>query len=103
MFIVEMTTYETDFVKKSTGAYDVRTFDINHEMSLFAYYYDEYIHLKIRRYKDEETTLNDWEKIKSVGLLYPDINLNDTKDVYLDLEDNQLHVKNGHTMYRRSD
>lgn len=106
MFIVDMTTYEMDFVIKCTkksGAYQVRTFDIDHDMSLFAYYYEDYIHLKIRRYKNEETTTDDWERIKSFGLLYPDINFADTKDFYHDKEDNQLHVKIAHTIYKRND
>ncbi|SFB89920.1 hypothetical protein SAMN04488102_101324 [Alkalibacterium subtropicum] len=106
MFVIEMTTYESDFVFKnteSTGAYDIRTFDIDHEMSLFAYYYEDYIHLKIRRYNDQETTMNDWKKLKSVGLLYPDIDFDDTKDIFLDEQENQLHIQIAHTIYKRND
>ncbi|WP_423189460.1 hypothetical protein ACO1PF_00670 [Alkalibacterium sp. f15] len=106
MFIVDMTTYESDFVLKSTkktGAYQIRTFDIDHAFSLFAFYYEGYVHLKLRRYKDEETTYKDWERIKTFGTLYPDICLTDAMDVYLDTKENQLHVQIPYPIYKRSD
>lgn len=106
MVIIEMTTYESDFVEKSTarsGAHKIRTFDINHESSLFAFYYEEYIHLKLRRYHDEETTHNDWNQLKAAGILQPDICLNDASEIFLDMEDNQMHVHIPYPIYKRSD
>ncbi|GEK88928.1 hypothetical protein SAMN04488100_10569 [Alkalibacterium putridalgicola] len=96
MFIIEMTTYESDFVIKNTkrtGAYDIRTFDINHDLSLFVYYFDDYIHLKLRRYGEKPTTISDWELIQGINFIRPDLNLNDVVDVYLDEEDEQVHIK----------
>lgn len=96
MFIIEMTNYESDFIDKNTnrtGAYDIRTFDINHDLSLFAYYFDDYIHLKLRRYGENPTSISDWEMIQDVNIIRPDLNLNDVVDVYLDEEDEQVHIK----------
>lgn len=106
MFIVEMTTYESDFVIKNTkrsGAYDIRTFDIDHEMSLFVYYYEEYIALKLRRYGNRPTTVSDWERLKHIKLIQPDLYLNDVADVFVDHDDNQVHVKIRHTISKRTD
>ncbi|MCC5894875.1 MAG: hypothetical protein JJU16_05375 [Alkalibacterium sp.] len=106
MFIVDMTLYESDFIRKSTvnnKALDMRTYDIDHTLSLFAYYYEQYVHLKLRRYKDEETSLSDWNKLKAIGTIYPDIHLNDTEEIYLDMNSNQLHVKIPFSIYKRSD
>lgn len=106
MFIVEMTTYESDFIIKSTkksNAYQIRTFDVNHELSLFAFYYEEYVHLKLRRYKNEETTLADWQTLKQFKVLQPDITLDDSAEIFLDIEDNQLHVHIPYPIYKRSD
>lgn len=106
MFIIEMTYYESDFIVKnteSTGAYDIRTFDIDHKMSLFAYYYEEYIHLKLRRYGGQQTTLSDWRLIQSVSMIQPDLNLKDAVDVYLDQEDDQVHVKLMKTARKRNE
>ncbi|MDN6290991.1 MAG: hypothetical protein L0J63_11990 [Tetragenococcus koreensis] len=106
MFIIEMSEYESDFITKSTkttGASLIRTFDVNHEMSLFAYYYEDYIHLKLRRYKDQETTMDDWLSLKAVGLLYPDINLADVSEIYIDQEENQLHVQIPNYTHKRND
>lgn len=41
MFIIEMTRYESDFIAKSreqNESLDMRTYDIDHNLSLFAYY-----------------------------------------------------------------
>lgn len=106
MFIIEMSEYESDFIvksTKSTGADLIRTFDFDHEMSLFVYYYEDYIHLKIRRYKDEETTEDDWLALKSAGHLYPDINLTDASEIYIDQEENQLHVQIPNYTHKRND
>lgn len=104
MFIIEMSMYESDFVRKSTeetGALDVRTFDLDHLMSLFVYYFEDHLHLKLKRYKADETTFDDWKRLKAAGTLYPDIDLNDTLEVFLDLEDNQLHAKLPHTIFKK--
>ena len=104
MFIIEMTAYESDFIDKNTelsGAYQIRTFDVNHSMSLFAYYYEDYIHLKLRRYGEIETSVDDWKQLKHVGLLYPDINLHAPLEVMLDLEEDQLHVKVPRSIYKK--
>lgn len=106
MFIVDMTVYESDFVTKSTKkskALKVRTFDIDHECSLFAYHYEEYVHLKLRRYNDKETTMREWDRLKAFGILFPDINLNEASDVYLDVKDNQLHIHIPCPAYKRHD
>lgn len=96
MFIIDMTSLESDFIEKNTvksGANNIRTYDINHQLSLFAYYYEDYIHLKIRRYYGIEVTMEDWADIKSAGIIYPNIELSNVQDIYLDQEDNQLHIK----------
>lgn len=96
MFIIEMTTYESDFCKKSTkttGAYRVRTFDVNHTHSLFAYYYEDHVHLTFKRYNQGETTMEEWERIEQVGLLFPDIDLMTEKEVWMQEDNNQIHVK----------
>lgn len=106
MFIIDMTTLESDFVLKSltrSKANDIRTYDVNHQMSMFAYYYDDYIHLKIRRYNDQRTSSRDWQSIQTAGFIYPDIELNQTEDIYMDHEDNQLHVKLPYSIYKRND
>lgn len=106
MFIIEMTMYESNYIAKnteSTKVLDMRTFDINHQLSLFVYFYEEYIHLKLRRYQDEETTIQDWNTLKSFGFIYPDIDLVNTTDIFIDQEDNQLHAKIPLTIFKRSD
>lgn len=106
MFIIEMSEYESNFIvksTKSTGADLIRTFDVDHEMSLFAYYYEDYIHLKIRRYKEQETTEDDWLSLKAVGLLYPDISLKDASEIYIDQKENQLHAQIPNYTHRRND
>lgn len=99
MFIIEMSMYESDFILKNTkrsGAYDIRTFDVNHQLSLFAYYYDDYIHLKLKKYGDTKTTLSDWKMIQKASMLYPNLDITRTEDIYIDNENNQIHVKLAH-------
>lgn len=106
MFIIEMTQYESDFVLKNTertGAYDIRTFDINHKMSLFVYYYEEYVALKLRRYGDKPTTVSDWERLKKIKLIRPDLDLSHIADVFVDHNDNQVHVKLMKTTSKRNE
>ena len=96
MIIIELTQNESDFVAQSmenTGAYQVRTFDIDSICCMFAYYFEDFIHLKLRRYAQEETSICDWFNLKSVGVIYPDIVLEETLDVHFDLEENQIHVQ----------
>lgn len=59
--------------------------------------------MKLRRYKEDDTTFSDWKQLESVGLLYPDIDLNDTKEVYMDTQNNQVHIKIPFSIYKRSD
>ncbi|MCI3027734.1 hypothetical protein LMF32_01100 [Desemzia sp. C1] len=105
MIIIEMTEEESEFVAYSTentGAYRVRTFDIDNVCCLFAYYFDEFIHLKIRRYVKEQTAISDWFQLKSAGIIYPDIILDETIDVRFDLEENQIHVQLPNTVNERN-
>lgn len=96
MIIIEMTQEESNFVSDSmenTGAYAVRTFDIDGVCCVFAYYFVDLIHLKLRRYAREETSISDWFELKSVGIIYPDILLEETIDMHFNLEENQVHVQ----------
>lgn len=100
MIIIELTEQEMDFAVKSseqTGAYKVRTFDIDTKSCVFVYYFDEYIHLTIRRYAKEQTSMKDWEELRSARMIYPDIDLSETIHIHFDIEENKIHVQLPHT------
>lgn len=96
MFIIEMTAWELDFCQKSTettGAWKVRTFDVNHACSLFMYYFEDHVNLTFKRYDQQETTLDDWAQFEQIGFLYPDIDLRSEKEVWMNEEHAQVNVR----------
>lgn len=95
MLIIDNSLKETDFCTKTSefiGSDKLRVFEIDFEYTMFAYYYDDGIHLALARNDDGPIDTLVWDQLKEVGILYPDINLNNHDKMWINDEGNTLHA-----------
>ena len=95
MLIIDNSLKESDFCKKTSdfiGSNKLRIFEIDFEFTLFAYYYDDSIHLAVARNDDKQIDSGIWECLKNVGIIYPDIHLDKNAATWINDEQDTLHA-----------
>lgn len=96
MIIKDLSSLEKDFCRQATEnttALRVRSMDIDMTYSLFIYYFEEYIHLSLSRYDDKDIKMDLWHELQNVGMIYPDVALNNVDDAWINEEQQQFHAK----------
>lgn len=94
MLIIDNSMKEMDFCTKTSefiGSVKLRVFEIDFEYTMFAYYYEDGIHLAIARNDDGPIDQTMWDSLKDVGVIYPDIYLNDQDEMWINIEGNTMH------------
>lgn len=95
MLIIDNSIKEMDFCTKTSefiGSDKLRVFEIDFEYTMFAYYYEDGIHLAIARNDDSPIDQTVWNSLKDVGVIYPDIYLNNKENMWINDEGNTLHA-----------
>lgn len=95
MLIIDNSAKEMDFCTKTSdfiGSVKLRVFEIDFEYTMFAYYYEDGIHLAIARNDDGPIDQTVWNSLKDVGVIYPDIYLNNQDAMWINDEGNTLHA-----------
>lgn len=96
MIIKDLSSLEKDFCRQATEnttAYRVRSMDIDMTYSLFIYYFEDYIHLSLSRYDDKDISIDLWRQLQNIGMIYPDVALDDVEDEWINEEQQQFHAK----------
>lgn len=95
MIIIDNSMKEMDFCTKTSdfiGSEKLRVFEIDFEYTMFAYYYEDGIHLAIARNDDGPINIEIWNNLKEVVVIYPDINLSNQDKMWINDEGNTLHA-----------
>lgn len=95
MLIIDNSLKEMDFCTKTSefiGSEQLRVFEIDFKYTMFAYYYEDGIHLAIARNDDGPIDQTIWNGLKDVGVIYPDIYLNNQDTMWINDEGNTLHA-----------
>lgn len=95
MLIIDNSIKEKDFCTKTSefiGSNQLRVFEINFEYTMFAYYYEDGIHLAVARNDDGPINQTVWNSLKDVGVIYPDIYLNNQDTMWINDEGNTMHA-----------
>lgn len=95
MLIIDNSIKEMDFCTKTSefiGSDKLRVFEIDFEYTMFAYYYEDGIHLAIARNDDSPIDQIVWNRLKNVGVIYPDIYFNYQDTMWINDEGNTLHA-----------
>lgn len=99
MLIIDISIKEMDFCTKTSefiGSEQLRVFEIDFEYTMFAYYYEDGIHLAVARNDDGPIDQTMWSNLKDVGVIYPDIYLNDQDVMWINDEGNTMHASLKH-------
>lgn len=96
MIIIDLSAHESDFCRRSTirtGADIVRSLDIDNQYALFIYYFKDHIHLSFSKYDQESFDLVDWKKIERIPFIYPDLVLDNRKEMRLTKKEDKILIE----------
>ena len=95
MIIIDNSAKEMDFCQKTSefmDAQQLRIFEIDFEYTMFAYYYEDGIHIAICKIDDSPLNYDVWFELKKTKTIYPDIPLTEQDNVWMNEDCSILHA-----------